>query len=534
MKSSFGAWSLLAVYCLMCSLVDSQVQENDLTSDPTPRIAQVTIPAVLTTIKALTTLFATRSDGIGTAIPTIDVVITLTPARTVADETKTGPISLPQATAISQAHFVPSASGFKYLGCYTEADNRALAGASFPDDSNTVEKCAANCARFKYAGVEYGRECYCSDTLKSGSTAASENECNMACGGNSLELCGGSVRLNVYIREEDWSSPSVTSPATLTIESVASPSLSKSSGISPATTVTIPISNPQILAALAISPPLPATPSSAQVASTINLSSAPENPTSVIVNHDTTATKTSFVTTTHTFTKTRASAPIQTSSQLSSSPDFASTTAWSSYLSDTYPVLSRPTIPIPVFIPDSLMSLSTNSTQHPADTPTPPTTPLSSVSLPTSSALPSPSPKSTPASPGSPPPPAPPPRTSCAAGEFTTTISKASGCISSSFSSSSSSSALSLSLSLPVPVPALPTTSQTHTSATNNASITSTSAISNASTVRITTIRRPGPGLGPSGTRSTSSSGPVSRDVQGRRAGALLVCVAAVMMVFAF
>ncbi|KAJ5039083.1 uncharacterized protein L3040_006753 [Drepanopeziza brunnea f. sp. 'multigermtubi'] len=499
MKSSFGAWSLLAVCCLMCSLVNSQVQENDLTSDPTPIIAQVTMPAVVTTIKALTTLFATRSDGVGTAIPTIDVVITLTPARTVADETKTGPISIPQATGTSQAHVVPSASGFKYLGCYTEADNRALAGASFPDDSNTVKKCAANCARFKYAGVEYGRECYCSDTLKSGSTAASENECNMACGGNSLELCGGSVRLNVYIREEDWSSPSVTSPATLTIESAATPSLSTSpgmslsasnssktltllpSGISPATTVTIPISNPQILAALAISPPLPATPSSAQVTSTINLSSAPENPTSVIVNHDTTATRTSFVTTTHTFTTTRSNAPIQTSSPLSSSPDFARTTAWSSYLSDTYPVLSRPTIPIPIFTPNSLMCLSTNATQHPADTATPPATSLSSVSVsvsvsvPPSSALPSPSPKSTPASPGSAAPPA-----------------------------------------------------------TNNASITSTSATNNASTVRITTIRRPGPGLGPSGTRSTASPGPVSRDLQGRRAGALLVCVVAVMMVFAF
>ncbi|EKD18373.1 WSC domain containing protein [Drepanopeziza brunnea f. sp. 'multigermtubi' MB_m1] len=493
------------------------------------------MPAVVTTIKALTTLFATRSDGVGTAIPTIDVVITLTPARTVADETKTGssppslpisqsqvngetfavteritatvsgisiltllttasdsvatihpgtgltatlgPISIPQATGTSQAHVVPSASGFKYLGCYTEADNRALAGASFPDDSNTVKKCAANCARFKYAGVEYGRECYCSDTLKSGSTAASENECNMACvtdpqcskGGNSLELCGGSVRLNVYIREEDWSSPSVTSPATLTIESAATPSLSTSPGMSLSAT------------ALAISPPLPATPSSAQVTSTINLSSAPENPTSVIVNHDTTATRTSFVTTTHTFTTTRSNAPIQTSSPLSSSPDFARTTAWSSYLSDTYPVLSRPTIPIPIFTPNSLMCLSTNATQHPADTATPPATSLSSVSVsvsvsvPPSSALPSPSPKSTPASPGSAAPPA-----------------------------------------------------------TNNASITSTSATNNASTVRITTIRRPGPGLGPSGTRSTASPGPVSRDLQGRRAGALLVCVVAVMMVFAF
>jgi len=47
------------------------------------------------------------------------------------------------------------------------------------------------------AGVEYGTQCYCGTNLSYGSTT-SQRGYNMACSGNSSQICGGSSRLNVY------------------------------------------------------------------------------------------------------------------------------------------------------------------------------------------------------------------------------------------------------------------------------------------------------------------------------------------------
>jgi hypothetical protein len=94
--------------------------------------------------------------------------------------------------------------GFTYTGCYTEASQgRALSADSYSNDNMTVESCAAYCnGNYQYIGVEYARECYCGQYLNNGSVAApgGESDCNMACGGNSAESCGGGNRLNIYVR----------------------------------------------------------------------------------------------------------------------------------------------------------------------------------------------------------------------------------------------------------------------------------------------------------------------------------------------
>jgi hypothetical protein len=77
---------------------------------------------------------------------------------------------------------------------------RALSPGSFPSDTLTVEACAASCAGYLYFGVEYGRECYCGDSLGFGAVLANAGECNVACAGNPGEFCGGGNRLNVYDR----------------------------------------------------------------------------------------------------------------------------------------------------------------------------------------------------------------------------------------------------------------------------------------------------------------------------------------------
>jgi hypothetical protein len=85
------------------------------------------------------------------------------------------------------------------LGCYTEATTgRALSSAAFANDAMTVELCASECAGFTMFGVEYQRECYCGNTLNTGSVATSQLECKYSCMGNQSESCGGDSRLNLY------------------------------------------------------------------------------------------------------------------------------------------------------------------------------------------------------------------------------------------------------------------------------------------------------------------------------------------------
>ena len=70
----------------------------------------------------------------------------------------------------------------------------------------TQELCISACngKGMKYAGVEYSRECYCSNELGLVATGgkgapASEGDCSMICAGSDSELCGGSSRIGVWL-----------------------------------------------------------------------------------------------------------------------------------------------------------------------------------------------------------------------------------------------------------------------------------------------------------------------------------------------
>ncbi|KAI4099122.1 MAG: hypothetical protein L6R37_006115 [Teloschistes peruensis] len=104
--------------------------------------------------------------------------------------------------------------GYNYQGCYTEATSgRALSGSSFFNDLMTVEKCAASCSAFPLFGVEYGRECFCGQSLNAGSVLAAETDCSFKCPGNSAETCGAGNRLNVYQKPVAPPDPKPTSYA---------------------------------------------------------------------------------------------------------------------------------------------------------------------------------------------------------------------------------------------------------------------------------------------------------------------------------
>jgi hypothetical protein len=97
----------------------------------------------------------------------------------------------------------PPPAGWNALGCYTDSTvARTLNTTEYLNAAMTWEVCTAACktAGFVYAGLEYADECYCGNALENGGALAPDGNalCNMACNGNSLEVCGGPNRLTMF------------------------------------------------------------------------------------------------------------------------------------------------------------------------------------------------------------------------------------------------------------------------------------------------------------------------------------------------
>lgn len=85
-------------------------------------------------------------------------------------------------------------------GCYVDV-GRTLTGGGYDDsEAMTDESCIDYCssAGFIYAGTEYSSQCYCGNTLATGSGPAPDGDCDMTCSGNATEACGGPNRLNLF------------------------------------------------------------------------------------------------------------------------------------------------------------------------------------------------------------------------------------------------------------------------------------------------------------------------------------------------
>ncbi|GHJ85743.1 hypothetical protein NliqN6_2145 [Naganishia liquefaciens] len=104
------------------------------------------------------------------------------------------------ATAVNE---VASAVGkWKDTGlCLQEVEGRALRGAAVSTPGMTVEYCLNYCGGlgFLMAGVEYGSECYCGQSLEGGANVGLQSgECKMPCAGNTEQICGGPNGINYY------------------------------------------------------------------------------------------------------------------------------------------------------------------------------------------------------------------------------------------------------------------------------------------------------------------------------------------------
>ncbi|OAA49288.1 Carbohydrate-binding WSC [Metarhizium rileyi] len=102
---------------------------------------------------------------------------------------------------------------YTYYGCYNETTeiegsdhSRALSGGAnqVKQGEMTVPMCLDFCnngengTHYRYAGLEWARECWCAQSIAGISAKLDDSECNFPCEGNNSLACGASLKLSVY------------------------------------------------------------------------------------------------------------------------------------------------------------------------------------------------------------------------------------------------------------------------------------------------------------------------------------------------
>ncbi|TFL02772.1 WSC domain-containing protein [Pterulicium gracile] len=122
--------------------------------------------------------------------------------------------------AIAQIAFaaktIPSAWLSK--GCYKETTGtRQLPEAYLSAPDMTPEKCHDFCSvyNFHFAGVEYGKECWCGKGISSPLEFdfSLPSKCNMPCAGSSQETCGGPYLIDIYENPAPFAGPFMSTGA---------------------------------------------------------------------------------------------------------------------------------------------------------------------------------------------------------------------------------------------------------------------------------------------------------------------------------
>ncbi|KAG8791214.1 hypothetical protein FRC16_000499 [Serendipita sp. 398] len=158
------------------------------------------------------------------------------------------------------------------VGCAKDNKQaRLLTGYSVQDLLMTIEKCGQICNTkgFSYIGLQWSIECWCGKTFDE-SKAATRGACNMPCGGNALEMCGGDLTLSVYRYNPNKSgtvpSPSPSTPANTPppppVNTPAASSSTTSTSTPPVVVVVPPPSSPSSRPASSSRPSPSSSPSS--------------------------------------------------------------------------------------------------------------------------------------------------------------------------------------------------------------------------------------------------------------------------------
>ncbi|ORX34643.1 glycosyl hydrolase family 71-domain-containing protein [Kockovaella imperatae] len=142
------------------------------------------------------------STGTGVISTGTGVISTGTGVMSTSSVSMTGSTtSSPSPTSTLPTHEDQEDSSEWYvLGCAVDSATRILTGASkLTEQALTVDDCLTWCEDqgFSFAGVEYGAQCFCGNSVP---TAITYNDtlCSMPCTGDATEMCGGEWGLDLF------------------------------------------------------------------------------------------------------------------------------------------------------------------------------------------------------------------------------------------------------------------------------------------------------------------------------------------------
>lgn len=94
---------------------------------------------------------------------------------------------------------IPAISNARYLGCWKDDAKRVLNVNAGDSTNMTNNKCTSLCRAkgLPFAATEYGRYCFCGNDYRRLGRLA-ETECNVGCGGDPSQKCGGSWANSVW------------------------------------------------------------------------------------------------------------------------------------------------------------------------------------------------------------------------------------------------------------------------------------------------------------------------------------------------
>ena len=94
-------------------------------------------------------------------------------------------------------------NGFQSGNCYEDNIKRILPDRMhvFPM-TNQKLVCISACVGYRYAGVQYGSECWCGNELPNRTYFRPKEQCKKQCPGAKSEICGGEWRMNIYSAAE--------------------------------------------------------------------------------------------------------------------------------------------------------------------------------------------------------------------------------------------------------------------------------------------------------------------------------------------
>ncbi|WWC71473.1 uncharacterized protein I206_105431 [Kwoniella pini CBS 10737] len=182
----------------------------------------------------LTVYNTTKSSSTSTSSSKTSTTLTSTSTSKAATSTSTSKAT----TSTTTSKAATTSSVATYYGCYADQSSpRLLSGANTESTSMTPSTCQTFCSGKGYslAGVSYGKQCYCGNSIDSTKKQSSETGCSYACTGNSALKCGGFYYLNVY---SSSGTIAITSSSAASTTSASSTSKSSSTTTSKASSTT--------------------------------------------------------------------------------------------------------------------------------------------------------------------------------------------------------------------------------------------------------------------------------------------------------